>query len=61
MRKKTPCPEGAKQVSPGQSDAVQPRSAALGKRPTPHVRRPEGQRCEAFFLMEIGVVTLGGQ
>jgi hypothetical protein len=33
--KKPPCPEGAKQVSPGQSDAAQPRSAALGKRPTP--------------------------
>ena len=37
-------PEGAKQVSPGQSDEAQPRSAALGKRPTPHVRRPEGAR-----------------
>ena len=42
--KKPPCPEGAKQVSPGQSEAAQPPSAALGKRPTPHVRRPEGAR-----------------
>ena len=47
--KKPPCPEGAVQVSPGQSDAAQPRCATLGKRPTPHVRHPEGQRCKAFF------------
>ena len=32
--KERPCPEGAKQVSPGQSEAAQPPSAALGKRPT---------------------------
>jgi hypothetical protein len=30
-----PCPEGAKQVSPGQSEAAQLPSAALGKRPHP--------------------------
>jgi hypothetical protein len=42
--KKPPCPEGAKQVSPGQSEAAQPPSAALGKRPTPHVGRPEGAK-----------------
>ena len=30
--KEPPCVEGAKQVSPGQSDAAQTRSAALGKR-----------------------------
>jgi hypothetical protein len=39
-----PCPEGAKHVSPGQSEAAQQPSAALGKRPPPHVRRPEGAR-----------------
>jgi hypothetical protein len=42
--RRSSCPEGAKQVSPGQSEAAQPPSAALGKRPTPHVRRPEGAK-----------------
>ena len=32
---KTRCPEGAKHVSPGQSEAAQPPSAALGKRRPP--------------------------
>jgi hypothetical protein len=39
-----PCPEGAKHVSPRQSQVAQQPSAALGKRPPPHVRRPEGAR-----------------
>jgi hypothetical protein len=30
-----PCPEGAKQVSPGQSEAAQRPSVALGKQPPP--------------------------
>jgi hypothetical protein len=39
-----PCPEGAKQVSPGQSEAAQPRSAPWVNRAPPHVRRPEGAK-----------------
>ncbi len=38
-------PEGAMQVSPGQSEAAQPPSAALGKRPPPSVALKGRNKC----------------